>query len=110
MPMLRMCTWMWARTEMCIARSRNHSHMLMVAFVPRRGSMPPPPPPPVRLQLSVLRWGQGRGRVVVRSALPLDSVFACNHVEEEGEKVLCKGGAFSFAINPFEIKTFRLIE
>ena len=51
----------------------------------------------------------GRGRVVVRSTLPLDSVLACNHVEEKGNEVPWERGAFSFTINPFEIKTFRLI-
>jgi alpha-mannosidase len=51
----------------------------------------------------------GRGRVVVRSALALERVLACNHVEEQGDEVPCGRGAFSFTINPFEIKTFRLI-
>ena len=50
-----------------------------------------------------------RGRVVVRSALPLDSVLACNHVEGKGSEVPQESGTFGFSINPFEIKTFRLI-
>jgi alpha-mannosidase len=51
----------------------------------------------------------GRGQVVVRSTLPLGSVFECNHVEETGNAVSRESRTFSFLMGPFEIKTFRLI-
>jgi alpha-mannosidase len=47
-----------------------------------------------------------RGRVTVTSEHQLAHIYACNHVEEIGEEITMEGNSFSFAIKPFEIRSF----
>ncbi len=49
-----------------------------------------------------------RGQVTVRLPFAPSAVLACNHVEEGGDPVPTNGQAFSFAIGPFAVRTFRL--
>ncbi|MBN1344959.1 MAG: alpha-mannosidase [Phycisphaerae bacterium] len=51
----------------------------------------------------------GRGPVTVSCDLPVKSVVECNLVEEDEGKVRARGGRFTFAIKPYEIKSFRLM-
>jgi len=51
----------------------------------------------------------GRGPVTVRYPLPLKSVTECNLVEEDERRLRLKQGQFTFAIKPYEIRTFRLV-
>jgi alpha-mannosidase len=52
--------------------------------------------------------GGGRGLVTVQHRLPFGSVVACNLAEDDQEVVPAAGGAFSFEIKPYQIRTFRL--
>ena len=49
-----------------------------------------------------------RGKVTVQLNLPVQQVIACNLVEENDDELLLEGQAFSFAIRPFQIRTFRV--
>ena len=49
-----------------------------------------------------------RGQVTVRLPFAPSTVLACNHLEEGGDPVPTDGQAFSFAIGPFGVRTFRL--
>jgi alpha-mannosidase len=49
-----------------------------------------------------------RGKATVTTSLPFTSVVECNHVEEGDGVVSHDGNTFTFAIKPFEIRTFRL--
>ena len=50
----------------------------------------------------------GRGRVHVSSANPLSEAIACNHLEETQGPVPLDGDGFTFAVAPFEVKSFRV--
>ncbi len=56
----------------------------------------------------------GRGTVVVRGPDRFRRVMACNHVEENGDEestegdVALQGVSFSFPIEPYQIKSFRV--
>ncbi len=49
-----------------------------------------------------------RGQVTVRLPFAPAAVLACNHIEEGGDPVPADGHAFTFAIGPFGVRTFRL--
>jgi alpha-mannosidase len=51
-----------------------------------------------------------RGEVVVNAGSSLSSAVECNHVEEDGASISVSGGEFRFMIQPFQIRSFRLIE
>jgi alpha-mannosidase len=51
----------------------------------------------------------GRGKVSVRGPVSLRQVTCCDHLERNGETLESAGQAFTFAIRPFEVKTFRIL-
>ena len=51
----------------------------------------------------------GRGQVTVTTDLPVSKVVECNHVEQDAAELPLAGNSFSFAIGPFQIRTFRLL-
>jgi alpha-mannosidase len=58
--------------------------------------------------LRVYEPNGGRGTVRIRLGFPAVRVRECNLVEEDGERVTVRKGAFQFEIRPFQIRTFRL--
>ena len=50
----------------------------------------------------------GRGQMVLKTPLRIDSVEACNLVEELAQPVEADDHAFAFNLEPFQIRTFRL--
>jgi alpha-mannosidase len=51
----------------------------------------------------------GRGKAMVRSAIPLQGVVETNLVEEDQGVLACDGSAFEFDYTPYAIKTYRLV-
>jgi alpha-mannosidase len=49
-----------------------------------------------------------RGPVSVTAPRPLASVNGCNHVEETAEPIPSNGSSFSFPIEPFQVRSFRI--
>lgn len=49
-----------------------------------------------------------RGEVTLTPCFPVRQVTACNLVEEDGEHIPLRDGRFTFAMRPFQIRTFRL--
>ena len=52
----------------------------------------------------------GRGNVTVSTALSFAKVVECNSVEEDIAPVENIGNSFSFAIKPYQIRSFRLLD
>ena len=50
----------------------------------------------------------GRGEVRVRCKGPIETVTACNLVEEDEDEVRVREGMFRFSMKPFQVRTFRV--
>jgi len=50
-----------------------------------------------------------RGEVAIQTSIALVGVIECNLVEEDIDSVELEGTGFRFPINPFQIRTFRML-
>lgn len=59
--------------------------------------------------LRIVEATQSRGNITVDFGFDISSVIECNMIEEDKGAVERSGNSFTFAIKPFEVKTFRII-
>ena len=59
--------------------------------------------------LRIVEATQTRGNIGVEFGFDISEVIECNMIEEDKQLIPCADNSFSFAIKPFEVKTYRII-